>query len=339
MYRCIRPLLFCFSADKAHALTLGFLKHWPTWFCRWLQSRQPANPVEVFGLSFANPVGLAAGFDKNGEAIDALLALGFGFIEVGAVTPKAQPGNPKPHVRRFVESENIVNACGFNNNGVDYLVANLKKRQLPGVVGVNLGRNKSTANENALDDYRYGLEQVYRYADFVTINISSPNTAGLRDLHQAAQLLPLLQPMVETRNRLASDTRRCVPLLVKLSPDLSDEDIASAVQCCLQAGIDGLIATNTSLNHRLLPGLADQNLPGGLSGPAIADLSRHVLTQILEHAQGKLPVISVGGIDSVQEGVARLQSGASLVQLYTGLVYHGTGLVKSLVKALVRAPR
>lgn len=337
MYRIIRPLLFCMSADRAHALTLSVLSKLPLWLCRWMQRRHTASPVTVCGLTFANPVGLAAGFDKNADAIDALLAMGFGFIEVGAVTPKPQPGNPRPHVRRFKASQNIVNACGFNNDGIDALVERLKARQLPGIVGVNLGRNKSTPNEAALDDYRLCMQRVYPYCDFVTINISSPNTAGLRDLHQPQHLLALLRPMVEERDRLQSDCGKALPIFLKLSPDLDDEAIQHAVSCCSTAGIDAIIATNTSLQHDRVTEIAARKLPGGLSGPAIALLSRRVLEVINTSNQAGLPVVSVGGIDSVDEAQWRLAHGASLVQLYTSLVYQGPGLVRRIVRALKKS--
>lgn len=336
MYRLLRSLLFCLSADRAHALTLSVLRRMPITLCRWLQRRQPTAPVTVFGLTLQNPVGLAAGFDKNADAIDALLALGFGFIEVGAVTPKAQPGNPRPHVRRFKDSQNIVNACGFNNLGIEHLVERLKARQLPGVVGVNLGRNKTTPNERALDDYRLCMQRVYPYCDFVTINISSPNTSGLRDLHQPEQLRALLEPMVAERNRLQAEQGKALPILLKLSPDLDDEAIEHAVVCAEQTHIDGLIVTNTSLQHDRVANIAAKQLSGGLSGPAIAALSRRVLEKVHQVSQGRMPVVSVGGIDSASEAQWRLEHGASLVQLYTALVYQGPGLVKRIVRALAK---
>jgi dihydroorotate dehydrogenase len=288
----------------------------------------------VFGLEFSNPVGLAAGFDKNAQAIDALLAMGFGFIEVGAVTPKAQPGNPKPHVRRLKSSENIVNACGFNNFGVDYVVEKLKRRQLPGVVGVNVGKNKSTPNERAVEDYLICMQRVYAYADFITINISSPNTAGLRDLHQADTLNDLLRPLYTERESLAKLHKKTVPLLLKLSPDLDDESIAQVVAACSRHQFDGIIATNTSLQHNLLPGLAEKRLPGGLSGPVIAPLSYRVLQQIQLANVDSLPVISVGGIDNAVEARKRFDSGAALVQVYTALVYQGRGIIRRLIESL-----
>lgn len=330
LYSLLRPLLFCLSPDNAHRFTISCLKHLPLWFCRRLQRKTVDKPIELFGLQFRNPVGLAAGFDKDGEAIDALLAMGFGFIEVGAVTPVSQPGNPRPHVKRYVEHENVVNACGFNNKGVDHLVERLKARQLPGVVGVNIGKNKNTPNENAVEDYRVCLQRVYAYADFITINISSPNTQNLRDIQQQDMLDQLLDELTAEAEKLQQQHNKKTPLLVKVSPDLTDQEISDIAACLLRHKIDGVIATNTTLQHSKQPGLAEQQLPGGLSGPAVRDLSRHVLQQLQVELQGKLPIISVGGIDSVEEAQWRLDHGASLVQLYTSLIYKGLGLVQQM---------
>ncbi|MDF1795995.1 MAG: quinone-dependent dihydroorotate dehydrogenase [Coxiellaceae bacterium] len=334
MYSLFRPLLFRLSPDNAHHLTISCLKYLPLWLCRRLQRKTIHKPVELFGLRFNNAIGLAAGFDKDGEAIDALLAMGFGFIEVGAVTPKPQPGNPRPHVKRYVEHENVVNACGFNNKGVDHLVQRLKARQLPGIVGVNIGKNKDTPNDKAVEDYRICLQRVYAYADFVTINVSSPNTQNLRDIQQQDMLDQLLAELTAEAEKLQQQHNKKTPLLVKVSPDLTNQEISDIAACLLRHSIDGVIATNTTLQHSCQPGLAEQNLPGGLSGPAVCKLSRHVLQQLQSELQGKLPIISVGGIDSVEEAQWRLEHGASLVQVYTALIFKGLGLVRQIAQRL-----
>ena len=309
---------------------INVLKCLPSWWCVRRRRGMTKQSIDLFGLRFDNPVGLAAGFDKDGEAIDGLLAMGFGFLEVGAVTPKSQPGNPKPHVKRYTKTETVVNACGFNNKGVDALVDKLKARKVPGVVGVNIGKNKDTPNDKAVEDYRYCLQKVYAAADFVTINVSSPNTKNLREIQQQDALDELLAEMTAERSRLAEQHQKQVPLLVKISPDLNDEEIKSIADCLLKHHIDGVIATNTTLQHQLQPGLAEKKLPGGLSGPVLQSLSRHVLQQLHQHLQGKIPIISVGGIDSAQEAQWRFDHGASLVQLYTSLIYKGLNLVANI---------
>lgn len=337
MYPIIRFFLFLLPPEMAHSVTLTSLK----WLHKigllrfFIPAVKMTTPVQAFGLTFKNPVGIAAGLDKNGDYIDCLAALGVGFIEVGAVTPKAQPGNPKPRLFRLKSKQALINRMGFNNKGVDHLVMQLKKRQSNCVVGVNLGKNKETPLERAEDDYLFCLEKIYPYADFATINISSPNTPGLKALQTEAYLQHLLTVIKTARDVLSLKHGRHVPLLVKIAPDLTPSEISTIYQTVAAAQLDGIIATNTTAEREAVAGLPFGNEAGGLSGVPLKPLSFQVLTGLASEAVAKnLSIISVGGIDSPAEMRRRLKHGAQLVQIYTALIYQGPKLVHDCLQAL-----
>lgn len=333
MYQLLRPLLFRLSADRAHQLTLTALQHLSVVLRDHWSKR---TPTTLWGLDFPHCCGLAAGFDKNAVALPALFKLGFSFIEVGAVTPYAQPGNPRPHVKRLPAEQSVLNRCGFNNDGVDQLVARLRNfRTGPyatRIVGVNLGKNKKTPLAAALDDYLFCMEKVYPYSDFITINVSSPNTQGLRDMEAAQLLSNLLAGVVASRDALARELGLRRPILLKVSPDLSDKQMHQVADVVQKQAVDGLIATNTSVRHQELLGRCTGTWGGGLSGRALKQAARHAL-QVFYRALGdEVPIISVGGIDSIEEAQWRMDHGARLLQLYTGLIYQGPALVRAIAK-------
>ncbi len=328
MYRLIRPLLFCLDPETAHRLAQQFLN-----LC--VPKRQPKSqqsPIELMGMKFPNRIGMAAGWDKNGDCIDALLSLGFGFVEVGTVTPRPQSGNPKPRLFRIPRAQAMINRMGFNNHGVDYLVARLQQRRMPGIVGVNIGKNKDTSNEYAYKDYNTCLEKVYTYADYITINLSSPNTPGLRDLQAEHQLDALLAQIDYCRQELAQRHGKYVPLLVKLSPDYPHSELEAFINILLKHQIDGIIATNTSLSREGVEGLPNALEAGGLSGRVIADRATQAVAAIAAIAGPNLPIIGVGGIDSIEAAEEKFTAGASLIQLYTGLIYQGPALLNQLLR-------
>ena len=289
------------------------------------------------GLTFPNPVGLAAGLDKDGAYIDGLAALGFGFIEIGTVTPRAPPGNPKPRMFRLPEAQALINRMGFNNGGVDAFVRNVQasrfyqKRQ--DILGLNIGKNADTPIERATDDYLYCLDKVYPYAAYVTVNISSPNTKNLRQLQQASELDALLSSLKQAQSRLADTHGRYVPLVLKIAPDLDDEQIDTIASALLRHHIDGVIATNTTITRDAVQGLAHANETGGLSGAPVRDLSTRVIRALHQVLQGEIPIIGVGGILSGTDASEKMAAGASLVQLYTGLIYRGPALVRECASA------
>jgi dihydroorotate dehydrogenase len=297
---------------------------------RLLFGKRKYAPVKVLGLEFPNAVGLAAGLDKNGDHIDALAACGFGFVEVGTVTPRAQPGNPEPRLFRLVKDEAIINRMGFNNEGVEYLVNKVKASKRDCIIGINIGKNRDTSLEHAVDDYVNAFEQVYPYADYVTVNISSPNTPGLRDLQHGEELNRLLLTLKQRQRQLKDEYGSYKPLLVKIAPDLSDAEIRQLADTLLEHKIDGVIATNTS-NQR--PQLKSTNLAseqGGLSGRPIQPQSDHVLAVLLDGLNGEIPVIAVGGIMSAADAQRKIQAGAALVQVYTGFIYSGPRLISDI---------
>jgi dihydroorotate dehydrogenase len=334
MYALARALLFALDAEAAHRLTLASLRaaH-RVGLLRLPAAAQPAQPVELMGLSFANRIGLAAGFDKNAACVDAMGALGFGFVEVGTVTPKGQQGNPKPRVFRVPKARAVINGMGFPNEGVAAAIGHLRTRRYTGVCGVNIGKNAATPLEQATSDYVTALQAVYEFADYVTINISSPNTQGLRQLQEGAQLRPLLQALLATRAELAERIGWQVPLVVKLSPDLSSDELAVTAQVIRELGIDGVIATNTTLDRAAVTGLPHAQRPGGLSGAPLRERSIAVVRQLRALLGPDLPLIGVGGISSAADAAAMLGAGADLIQVYTGLIYRGPGLVRELVAA------
>lgn len=339
MYGLARPLLFCLDAERAHALVLcGLEAAWRSGAIGLLASKPEPLPTKAFGLTFPNPVGLAAGLDKNGEHVDALLALGFGFVEIGTVTPRPQDGNPKPRMFRLPKSRAVINRMGFNNAGVDALVRNVgrARRKGDGLLGINIGKNKDTRNEDAANDYLYCLERAYPLADYVTINLSSPNTAGLRELQEEQSLRQLLGRLREAQERLGAQHGKRVPMLVKVAPDLSDDDIDAAARVLGGLKVDGVIATNTTTSRRGIEGQRHAEEAGGLSGAPLLDKSTYVLRRLRARLPETIPLIGVGGILSGVDAAAKMTAGAALVQTYTGLVYRGPELVGECVEAIRR---
>ena len=337
MYALVRALLFALDAEAAHRLTLAALRVGHRVGLVGLLAAAPPTPpvppLELMGLSFANRIGLAAGFDKNAACVDAMGALGFGFVEVGTVTPKGQQGNPKPRVFRLLRARGVINRMGFPNDGAAAAIEHLRKRRYAGVCGVNIGKNAATPLEQATGDYVAALQAVYEYADYVAINISSPNTQGLRQLQDGVQLRPLLQALLATRAELAERIGWQVPLVVKLSPDLSSDELAATAQVIRELGLDGVIATNTTLDRTAVAGLAHAQRPGGLSGEPLRERSRAVVRELRALLGPDMPLIGVGGIGSVADAAAMLAAGADLIQVYTALIYRGPGLVRTLVEA------
>ncbi|WP_271910011.1 quinone-dependent dihydroorotate dehydrogenase [Vreelandella alkaliphila] len=334
MYNFARSLFFRLDPETSHGLALGALDtlHRVGGVQR-VYGKPVSDPVELMGLHFSNRVGLAAGLDKNADHLDALGALGFGFVEVGTVTPKAQPGNPKPRLFRLAGHEAIINRFGFNNKGVEHLVAQVKKRHYRGVVGINIGKNLTTSVENALDDYLLCLEAVHSVADYIAVNISSPNTPGLRTLQFGEQLDALLGPIRSRSQALDSALGRKVPLLVKIAPDMSEEEVALVAGSIARNALDGVIATNTTIARDAVKSDPQSEEAGGLSGKPVFEASNRVI-RLLRAQLPTLPIIGVGGIDSGEAAAAKIAAGADLVQLYSGLIYQGPGLVKACAEAL-----
>jgi dihydroorotate dehydrogenase len=335
LYGLARPLLFALDPERVHELTLeGLQRAHDLGATRLMQVPLAGEPVTVMGLAFPNPVGLAAGLDKNGAHIDALGDMGFGFVEVGTVTPRPQPGNPKPRMFRLPRAQALINRLGFNNGGVEQFVANVRRARYAGVVGLNIGKNATTPIEAALDDYRLCLAAVYPYAGYVTINISSPNTQGLRSLQQDDQLDQLLAALTAERERLAQQHGRRVPLAVKIAPDLDDPALLRIADTLVARGIDAVIATNTTIAREQVAGLPHAAEAGGLSGRPLRARATEVVRRLAGHLQGALPIIAVGGIVDPQDAVEKMDAGASLVQIYTGLIYQGPALVTQCRSAL-----
>ncbi len=339
-YSLARPLLFALDAEHAHELTLGALDRAARSGALRLVTGCPVDdPVEVMGLRFRNRVGLAAGLDKNGAHVDALAAMGFGFIEVGTVTPRPQPGNPKPRMFRLPQREALINRMGFNNAGVDAFVANLRRARSRGVLGLNIGKNADTPIERALDDYLLCLERVYEHASYVTVNISSPNTKNLRQLQGGDALDELLAALQARRGELAARHGRRVPLALKIAPDLDDEQIAAIAGLLARHGIDAVVATNTTVSRDAVAGLPHADEAGGLSGAPVFEPSNRVIRALRGALPRDYPIIGVGGIMSADDARAKIAAGATLVQLYTGLVYRGPALVGQCARALARPAR
>ena len=334
-YELIRPLLFRLDPETAHNLTIIALKRLqPLGLVRPFLPAVPALPVRVMGLDFPNPVGLAAGLDKNGEAIDALGEFGFGFLEVGAVTPRPQPGNPQPRLFRLPAAQAIINRMGFNNLGVDHLLANLERTQYKGILGVNLGKNFDTPIEKAADDYLILLDRLYGKVSFVTINISSPNTKNLRALQGGSELDALLSAMKARQEALSQQHGRYMPVAVKIAPDLEDAQIAEMAALFRKHRMDAVIATNTTLSREGVEHLPHGQEAGGLSGAPMRERSTRVLAALHRELGGEVPLIGVGGILKGRHAKEKQDAGASLVQIYTGLIYRGPELVAECVRAL-----
>lgn len=337
LYSFARPLLFRLEAERAHEVTLSSLK--TAYKLAILQNiyKQHQKPVTCMGIQFPNPVGLAAGLDKNGDYIDALAALGFGFIEIGTITPRPQSGNPHPRLFRLPEAQAIINRMGFNNDGVDKLIENVKAAKYQGVLGINIGKNADTPVEKATEDYLICLEKVYNYASYITVNISSPNTKGLRSLQSGHALTELLSALKDKQLYLAEQHHHYVPMVLKVAPDLTDEDIEFIAAELIRFKIDGLIVTNTTLSREGVEGLLHGDELGGLSGAPVFEKSTHCLTQFSRILQGKVALIGVGGILSGEQAALKQASGAKLVQLYSGLIYSGPNLIADCVKSLNRS--
>ncbi|HVV67651.1 MAG TPA: quinone-dependent dihydroorotate dehydrogenase [Gammaproteobacteria bacterium] len=327
LYPILRSLLFQLPPETAHKTTLKTLALLQKLGLSHLISRKHQQPITLMGLQFPNPIGLAAGFDKNGDYIDALAPLGFGFIEIGTITPRPQPGNPKPRLFRLPKAQALINRMGFNNQGVDYLVNQVKQAKYSGILGINIGKNFDTPLEQAAQDYLFCLERVYAHASYITVNISSPNTQGLRQLQDTNALTELLTALKTAQHHLAEQHQKYVPLVVKIAPDLDNAAIEDMATVFLQQKIDGVIATNTTLSREGVTELPHANETGGLSGKPLFDKSLNVVQQLSHHLQGQIPIIGCGGIMSVKDIQTMRAAGASLVQVYTGLVYQGLQLL------------
>ena len=337
MYDYVRPLLFALDAETAHRLTLYALgvAHRSN-LGRFVATPPVDLPVDAFGIRFPNPVGLAAGLDKNAAHLDELGALGFGFVEVGTVTPRPQPGNPKPRMFRLPAHEAIINRLGFNNEGVDALVRNVEASGYRGVLGINIGKNKDTPNERAVDDYLFCLERVYRHASYVTVNISSPNTQGLRDLQEEATLRRFIETLREAQERLGSQAGARKPMLLKIAPDLSEAELDGIDEVLRTSGSDGLICTNTTIDRTAVAGDPHGHEAGGLSGKPLFARSTDVLRGMRRRLGDRLPIIGVGGILDGSDAAEKLDAGATLVQVYSGLIYRGPRLVAECVDEIRR---
>lgn len=335
IYSLAKPLLFQLDAEKAHNITLKTLKiAEKTGVLNLLSKPIICTPRQVMGLTFPNPIGLAAGLDKNGAYIDGLAALGFGFIEIGTITPRAQPGNPMPRLFRVTEAQGIINRFGFNNLGVDNLIDNVKAAKFKGVLGINIGKNFDTPNEHAVDDYLMCLQKVYTHASYITVNISSPNTKNLRALQEKDALSDLLATLKAEQEKLAQQHGRYVPIALKIAPDLDETQVNEIADLLMTYKIDGVIATNTTLARDAVTGMPNAQETGGLSGAPVRNKSTVVIQQLSKRLDGALPIIGVGGILSGADAVEKIAAGASSVQVYSGLIYRGTALVPEVCRAL-----
>ena len=334
-YPFVRKALFQLDAERAHELTLQQLHRVTgTPLMHLVRQTLPFKPVNCMGLTFKNALGLAAGLDKNGECIDAFGAMGFGSIEIGTVTPRAQPGNDKPRMFRVLQAEGIINRMGFNNLGVDNLVENVKKSHFDGVLGINIGKNKDTPVEMGKDDYLTCMDKIYAWAGYITINISSPNTPGLRTLQYGEALDDLLLAVKHKQKELEMLHHKYVPVAVKIAPDLSEEELIQIADSLVRHNIDGVIATNTTLDRSLVAGLKHADEAGGLSGRPVQMRSTEIIRRLSQELQGKLPIIGVGGIDSLVSAREKVAAGATLVQIYSGFIYRGPSLIKEIVTHL-----
>ncbi|HAS6175883.1 TPA: quinone-dependent dihydroorotate dehydrogenase [Vibrio vulnificus] len=335
LYRLARAGFFQLDAEKAHDLAIqNFKRFTGTPIDLFYRQQLPNRPVECMGLTFRNPVGLAAGLDKNGECIEAFDAMGFGFVEVGTVTPRAQSGNDKPRLFRLVGAEGIINRMGFNNLGVDNLIENVKKAKYSCVLGINIGKNKDTPIEKGAEDYLICMEKVYEYAGYIAVNISSPNTPGLRTLQYGEALDELLVELKRKQAELEEKHGKYVPLALKIAPDLTDDEISQICQSLINNKIDGVIATNTTLDRTMVEGMKHAQEAGGLSGRPLQSRSTEVVRLLRKELQGNIPIIGVGGVDSYVAAKEKMLVGADLVQVYSGFIYHGPGLVRDIVKNL-----
>ncbi len=335
LYPILRPILFSLDPEVAHYATLKLLQLADKTSLSVLSKPDVKDkPIRVMGLRFKNPVGLAAGLDKNGDYIDALSALGFGFIEIGTVTPRPQPGNPKPRLFRLPEHEAIINRMGFNNLGVDHLLQQVKQTNYKGIIGINIGKNFDTPIKNATEDYLIGLRKSYTLASYITLNISSPNTKNLRQLQQGDDIKNLLHSLKEEQLKLQKIHDQYTPLVVKIAPDLNDDEIIHIANLLMEFNIDGVIATNTTVSRDEVQGHIHAKEIGGLSGSPVRKQSTYVVASLASELNSKLPIIAAGGILSGKDAQDKLKAGASLVQIYSGLIYRGPQLIEDILKAL-----
>jgi len=331
LYRLARPLLFALQPECAHDLSLWGMRHFGQWLPK--TRMHHADPVEIMGIRFPHRIGLAAGLDKNGDAIDALASFGFGFLEIGTVTPRPQPGNPQPRMFRFPAQQAIINRMGFNNKGVDHMVAQIRKLRTRCVLGISIGKNFDTPLELAAEDYIACLDKVYGYADYVAVNISSPNTRNLRQLQGPSELDALLARLKLRQTELADEHGHYVPLVLKIAPDLEEAQLDHMADILRRHQIDGVIATNTTLDHSAVAEEPFGMEPGGLSGAPLREKSTAIIAALAERLQGEIPIIASGGITTGKDALEKLRAGAGLIQLYTGFIFHGPRLISDCLEA------
>ena len=334
-YPLLRPLLFSMNPETAHEVTLKLLDMaYVLGLSKMVYPKIDHKPVQAMGLNFKNPVGLAAGMDKNGDYINALDALGFGFVEIGTVTPRPQPGNPKPRLFRLPEHQAIINRMGFNNLGIDHLLTQVKQSRYSGILGINIGKNSDTPIEHAVDDYLTGLRKAYNFASYIALNISSPNTKNLRQLQQGDEIRSLISTLKEEQLKLQQEHGKYVPLALKIAPDLTVDEISHIAKLLLEFEIDGVIATNTTIARDMIAGHPLAYQAGGLSGAPVKEKSSFVVRELARELKGKVPIIAAGGILSATDAQEKLDAGACLVQIYSGLIYRGPQLIEDIVRSL-----
>ncbi len=332
-YPLFKKLAFRMDPETVHERTLKLLSMTSRpGRPHWMAGEVPEKPVQVMGLTFRNPVGLAAGMDKNAACVDGFASLGFGFIEVGTVTPRPQPGNPKPRLFRLVEHEGIINRMGFNNEGIDALLENLSHTTFIGPIGINIGKNFDTPIEHASRDYLIGLEKAYDRADYIAVNISSPNTTNLRELQKGNAFTGLVRDLADKRRELEQASGKRTPIAVKIAPDMEEDQLKVMVDVLVEAGMDAVIATNTTLDRSAVEGHPQATETGGLSGAPVREKSTEVIRTLSAHLDGALPIIGVGGISSAGDAREKFAAGASLIQIYSGLIYRGPGLIADVVR-------
>jgi dihydroorotate dehydrogenase len=335
LYQLLKPLLFKLKPEVSHSLSLKALQlahH--LGLTKALFPKPIRKPKQLFGLSFSNPVGLAAGLDKNGDYIDGLAALGFGFIEIGTVTPKAQDGNPRPRLFRLNQAQALINRMGFNNKGIDYLIERVKQSQYQGVLGINIGKNAATPIELALDDYTIGLKKAYHYASYITVNISSPNTTNLRQLQHGEYLNFLVAGIKLEQANLERKYNKKVPVLFKIAPDLTHQEVVELAECFLRHKVEGIIATNTTVSREGVESLHESKEAGGLSGAPLLSKSTATLKLLKQELKGQIPIVASGGIMNAHAAQEKIEAGADLIQLYTGLIYQGPGLIQDCLSVI-----
>ncbi len=334
LYSIAKEALFCLDAERAHELTIAMLSRIPKVSGALFGQKIIATPREVMGLTFPNPIGLAAGLDKNAECIEAWALMGFGFIEVGTLTPRAQRGNPRPRMFRFPEQKALINRLGFNNKGIDYALQRISKANYQGILGINIGKNFDTPIEQAEDDYLHCLEKAYQAASYITVNISSPNTKGLRDLQKGEALDPLLSSLKKSQARLTDKHGKYVPIAVKIAPDMDEPGIIAVSDALKRNQMDAVIATNTTISRPHMEDVDGSEEQGGLSGAPLNSLSTRTISLLSDHLRGELPIIGVGGVLTGADARAKCDAGAELVQIYTGYIYRGPQLIAEAVSAL-----